>query len=321
MQRVGEADVQAAALLGDDDEAEPLQPFERPQVGHLLEQGDTDRLAEGDEAERPALVVVEVAQPALHHVDEARRHGGARAQRPHAVGLHEVAGIERADHELVEVEGVAVGLAPQHGVGGRIDRTAEDLAEQRRDVLAGQRADVDPLGELVLPQRGDRVGHRFAEAHGEGDERREVGRQLVHEQRRGVVELVGVVDGQQQRTTAGRLAQHGVGAGQRLGPAACGVGREQRGERTERDVGCRRRRPGVDHLEAEAAPTIHAIDEQTGLAHAGGADDHDPRPVGAPHRAGHPRHLRLPSDEGPGSGHAAQSSRRHATSSWSGARR
>ena len=75
----------------------------------------------------------------------------------------EITGIERPDHELVEVEGVAVGLAPQHGVGGRIDRTAEDLAEQRRDVLAGQRADVDPLGELVLPQRGDRIGHRLAE--------------------------------------------------------------------------------------------------------------------------------------------------------------
>jgi hypothetical protein len=47
-----------------------------------------------------------------------------------------------------------------------------------------------------LPQRGDGIGHELIAANCQRHEGRAVDRQLMHEQRRRVVEELGVVDGE-----------------------------------------------------------------------------------------------------------------------------
>ena len=120
-----------------------------------------------------------------------------------------------------------------------VDRPAQRLDDQLVERVAGERLEVEALAEPVLPQPDDGVGDVLAPPHGGQHPHAVLGHELVGQRRRGLVERVGVVDGQH----GGRAGQDRLpGPGQRRGGV---VDRQQRGEGTE---GHHAGRPGGPHL-------------------------------------------------------------------------
>ena len=134
---------------------------------------------------------------------------------------------------------IALEVAPSTG-------RAEARGEQRLDVVACQRAQLEHGAQLVLPERPHGVRHRPPLPHGDDRERLAGRHELVQERGRGGVEQVPVVDAQDQPPSGRALRQRVARAREPLGAA---------GQRRRRQQRRRTRRAGARPRNASRAPT------------------------------------------------------------------
>src|SRR6266699_6823807 len=98
----------------------------------------------------------------------------------------------------------------------RLDWTAEDARQQISDFATGQRLQLDPFAELVLPEGSDRVGRGFPGTDGREHACFLRAGHLVDQYRRRLVEGVGVVDDENQWRVRGALSQFAAQRAERI---------------------------------------------------------------------------------------------------------
>ena len=193
-------------------------------------------LADRHDLERRPAGGLEQAQPLVHEVAQPSLRPAAR-EHDRGVGPERPA-LLRGRHQLTDEQHVAAAELPDAVEERRGHPVAQHRHDQRLGVGLGQRADVDALDQLVLPQRHQAVGQRPSGAGAHHHPDRRLGHRQVHERDRHRVEQVGIVDRQDERPLA---AGPGVQPGQREVQQVVGVVGvvarvEDVGERPERDV-------------------------------------------------------------------------------------
>ena len=125
-----------------------------------------------------------------------RGEGELLGERPHPAAPGERTAVDRGADELAGEQGVAQRAGPQEVEDLAVDRPAQRLAHQPVENGPPERLQVEPFAQPVLPQPDDRVGDVLATPHRGQHPQAVLGRELVHQCGRGLVQRVGVVDGE-----------------------------------------------------------------------------------------------------------------------------
>ena len=262
--------------------------------------GALDRRADRHELEQRALGGAETGQARLDELGQPQpRRRRCAAPPPDAAGVGKLSALDAVTDELAQEQRVPAREGPQCRDGAAVRRGAECRGEQPLRVGAGERADREPIAQLVLPQGPKRVGHRLPVAHRDHHERLPGGRELVDQRRRAVVEGVSVVHAQHEPAPGERVA----GQREPLDAGRRGV-RHERGEGAQGDRGGRARRPHPLDLAAERRRELRALEREPrpadpgrpGDDHAAGRSAGEEVPDGgelaiAPHQRPHERSL------------------------------
>jgi hypothetical protein len=189
--------------------------------------------------------------------------------------------VESANHELPQEQDVPLAAHGDLGDAAAIHRAVQRCLEKFLDAPGVEPDQLKPLGEVVLPQRRDRLGRRFAGPDGHQDEGALHRRQLVDERRRGVVEEMGVVDEEHETAVPGAFDERCGGAPKEIGSVvdaarlAVVASREKPGQGTERECGSG---PGCSHsggAQPGCLGDLEGFGGEARLAHSGRpGDDH-----------------------------------------------
>ena len=271
VERMREADLGPGRWRLDHDHPALLRGDERVRRAQRDDLVDAQRLTEREHLQRRPLRLRHVGHALGDELHERAAHG-RRARQPPQIGAEdEPPRVEGAEHELADVERVALAALPDPAQRPLLHRPAERRLDELLDGRVVQRIELHAQRARVLPERHDGVRARLAGADRRDDERAPRDRQMQHERRGHGVEQLRVVDADDDRAPVRPL-------GQRLDAAAHegeGVTRpdavgDDPGERSERD-----RRGALRRL--------HPVDERAVLArrrarpHARGATSR-PRP-------------------------------------------
>ncbi len=272
----------AAAVGADRQQPGPIERFQLVVPDGVLEHRQADRLPHRNAVQGVEHRRRQRSEAGRHDLAQPRRGDERASESPHAVLHEQVATVERAEHQLADVQRVAAAGLPEVVDRRALDRTTEHQVQQRVDAVAMEVAEIDPAHAGPLPDGVETGRERLAVAH-RPDEEQQVGvEQLPDERRRRGVEQVHVVDEEHHPTVLALFEEHRTDLRHHLdeiGPFVADAGWQQVGERPERDhrqaLGRRRPRhvatPGIGHGEALVG--------EAGLAHAGQSVDHEP--VGA----------------------------------------
>jgi hypothetical protein len=127
---------------------------------------------------------------------------------PSSVVGEELVTFDRLENDLAKEQGIPSGEPVELRGSPVVQRAAERGLEEKSELGLCERLQLELVEELVLPERADRVGYRFAAPHRDEESRVAGKRQLVSEHRRRVVEKMRVVDDQQQ--PVGKVAPNRV---------------------------------------------------------------------------------------------------------------
>lgn len=212
----------AALLRGD-------QRLRRCQRDDLL---DAQRLAEREHLQRRPLLLRQVGHALGDELYERSTHGRRARQPPQARAEDEPSGVERAEHELADVERVSLAALADPPQRPLLHRPAERRLHELLDGRVVQRFELHAQRARVLPERHDGVGARLAGTNGGDDERAARDRQVQHERGGHRVEQLRVVDADDDLAPTGAL-------GERLHAAAHegeGVARPDAGARAHHEA-------------------------------------------------------------------------------------
>ncbi|MBD2896564.1 hypothetical protein amrb99_55140 [Actinomadura sp. RB99] len=223
----------AAAVRADLDQAARLRVLDRRRVGQPRQQRHAERLPERQRVQDVALRRGEPPHPGPDQVRQAGRQRGPGPPPPHPVHLAQPAGVQLTVDQVPQVERVPLGDRPQPRRVPAVHGTAEDRLQQPRRPRRGERPQLQPGQVPVLPQRGDHVRSRLPGAQREHAPRRAPLHQLLDDERRQVVQQMGVVDAD-DRAARARTRQDVRRPAHQLRGIAAGLA-EQGGERAERE--------------------------------------------------------------------------------------
>jgi hypothetical protein len=282
VERVRQPELQAALARRRHQQALALQRLGDPQVAQQGQLTLGERLAVREQFQHRPLGGAQRADLALDQLDQPVGRGQRPGQVPHPRLPAKRPVLRRVLHHGPQEQHVALAADREERDRRRIDLATQHRRQQLVHRRAVQAADVDPVGQLVLPERGHRVGHVLAGPHGGQHEDLAPDHRLVDQGGRRVVEQVGVVDQQQQTFPVAGLLHGTHVAAQQVGtvvdPAVVDLG-EHRRQRPERDL------PGgpgaadpAGHRPPVGGPA-HDFAREPGLAHPGRADQHHPPAV------------------------------------------
>ena len=252
------------------------------------EQIQLERRGHGEPLQLLARGGPDVPGPQVDELGEPRPGLERAAPAPDAAVLGEQPAVDPVARQLADEQGVAARQVPDRAGGRAGDRAAEAGGEQRLDVVARQRAQLEHRAQLVLPQRAHGVRHRLTLPHGDERERLARGHELVDERGGSAVEQLSVVDAQDQPAPGRALGQRVAGLREPLGASGQRRRRQQRGERAERERGRGTRRAHPRHLGVRA---LRGRGDEPGLADPGRAGHHDAAGRAARQRLGDEREL------------------------------
>jgi len=271
--------VTVAAAGGD--EAQALQLGHRPEAAELVGDLHGQGLADRDEVEHPSLGTPQVNQSAEQQLTQAVAAGQLALPAPRTVApVEHSLGMSSMQH-LAHVQRSACGDAP-HTLDHRgLDRPVERMAHQFGDLRLGERLEIDPVDEALLPQRDDRIRTVLVRPDGDDHPGPGLGGQVQHERRRRLVEQVGIVDSDDDRP--GVVEQGGRDLPQHVQPIGRRTGRSRGApgdERAEWDGGRRSGRPHQDGPPPVGGGARQELGDQPRLPHARETgDDHRPGTV------------------------------------------
>jgi hypothetical protein len=145
------------------------------------------------------LGVGELAQPAVQELLQAGSEDRVAGPGPHLVLAAERPPVERVAAQLAQEQDVARGDLPEGVRAVPFHLTPESGFEQRRDVVPGQRLQLEVLAAAAVAERVDGPRRWLGEPHGQQHAAaRRVG-EVVHEPRGRFVQEMGVVHADHQR--------------------------------------------------------------------------------------------------------------------------
>lgn len=282
VQRVGQA--QRRALARHDDRHEPprLQAFQCRQAVALLEVGQPEALTDGEQLEHRQAGVVDVGEVLVDEVVERHRRRQVADQLPRAPVVDERAAFRGAAHQLGEHLQVAAGQAGELVERGGGHRVVQGAVQQCAELVGAERREVD-AGEVPVAFEAGETRRRAAPgADGADHERGARHDQRYEHGQRGVVEQVEIVDEQYEPVVAGQAAQLGASPVEQSRPLVLADaepadqrGRQQVGERPERDRRRRRVADGARRRPAAALRPGQRLLGEARLADAGRSVEHD----------------------------------------------
>ena len=256
-------------------QVEPLERVEDLGTEPLVENAHAEGLGVGDQLQR---LPFRSAQRDHAGGDDLEQPGGDRErprQPPEALLALQQVAVPGREHQLAEEERVATARLRERSCRAPLEVPAEHRAEKLLDRRGVERAELDAVGDLVLPESDDGVGRLRLAADGGDHEGVTLARQLTHERGRHVVQPVGVVDQQGEVAVGPPLGDGGSRPAEQLGGRPLtGKSREQRGEGAQRDAGGRLRPKGPGGREAVAFRQLQAFGGQARLADTGRTGDH-----------------------------------------------
>jgi hypothetical protein len=301
---VGEADLQIPLLAHGLDQPGALQALDHLGWGDVADEADVDRLPEGDQLEGLTRGRRHPPQSLLDQPEQAGRVGDGAVEPPDAVLGGERTRLEGTEQQLAQEQQVPLAGVSEGPQRGAVDRSVEAHLDQRRQVGAGQLADVHPSHPVVLPQRqvGRLVGVFPDGQHEEGADG--PGELIDHRARR-AVELLRIVDDQGEPASLpaapdrlGDRVDRPLGA-----PRIDAQLQEERSERGEGESRGRRRGPDGHGGHASIGGELGGGPGEPGLPHACGADQADARAAGVAEGRAQQFELEVPPDQRPGAEH------------------
>ena len=236
VERMRETDLGTGRWRLDHDHAALLRGDERVGRAQRDDLLDAQGLTEREHLQRRPLRLRHVGHALGDELHERAAHGRRARQPPQTGAEDEPTRVEGAEHELADVERVALAALPDPPQRPLLHRPAEGRLDELLDGRVVERIELHAQRARVLPERHDGVRARLARADRRDDERAPRDRQVQHERRGHGVEQLRVVDADDDLAPVRPL-------GQRLDAAAhqgeCvarpdAVGHDP-GERSERD--------------------------------------------------------------------------------------
>jgi hypothetical protein len=159
------------------------------------------------DVERVALGIVQALHPRLHQLDDASRLSPLTDQRPATVASLDGPTVEAAEAEFSSNKRVATRALHDRRGELAVELAPEDACCDLLDRSVIEWPDLDALREALLPERHDRIWHRFSGAD-RGDHEGGHRKSKLEDERGGmVVEKVRVVDRQHQGPARRALRQ------------------------------------------------------------------------------------------------------------------
>ena len=185
---VGERHFDAPLLGRDGDQSTPLGVVDCAGAGHALQQGEPDRAGLGQQFENRAGLTWNAVEAGFDEFDEAARRGEGAAVAPHPVGLGQSSCGKRAEHQFADIEGIALRALPQGAGGAGGERAPERRRHELVDLTGRERLDLDAGADPILPKGVNRIRCRLAGTDRDEDRAYPLGRELVQQRRRAVVQ-------------------------------------------------------------------------------------------------------------------------------------
>jgi hypothetical protein len=262
----------AIAVAADGDHPGHLEALHCVALDQLLEHPEPDRLPDGNELERRSLVFVEGTEALGHQLGQTGRSGRERIDTPQTVATLEQIEAGRLAHELPEVQRVAGAPLPQPRRGERLHRAVEGRLEQVAHRLVVEGGHLDAIDQAILPQGGDRVGRRLLRTQRPQQDDVPLCDELVEDDRRCLVEPLGVVDNHHRGPPGRQAGEPGPGLHERgRAVARRAPGCQQRRQCAQRDRGGR---PAGDEAHDRPARGFEIASDkrrEAGLADPGGS--------------------------------------------------
>lgn len=130
----------------------------------------------------------DLGHPRLDQLDERRGQLRVPVPQPHPGASGDPAGVHLVVQQVPQIERIALGVLPKPLRAERIHRPGQHMLHQVRDFRQRKWLQFKAFQMLVFPDRGDRVRRRLARADRQDDGGQPSRDELVHGERRQVVE-------------------------------------------------------------------------------------------------------------------------------------
>ncbi len=189
------------------DQATGVGFFDGVGIGDALQRCQLDRLADGERVDDGADCGGQGSDAGFDQFHQAARHDRIADPLPVAMLLLEPAVGDLLLDDVAQIQNVAAGQLPEAAGGVRIQRSAQSGRQQRGGVVGRQRLQIEPVELAGLPQFLCPSGNRFTVTHREHDFRGGPLHDLMHDERRQVIEQVHVIDTHHHRGARGGRCQ------------------------------------------------------------------------------------------------------------------
>jgi hypothetical protein len=164
---MGQTHFRPVGRIAEGDQTARLGVLDRSRIGDAGERPDVERLAHRQDVDHGADRGRQRADPRFDELDQRRGDHRPTAPPPAAALVHQPAVGDLLLDDVVHVQGVAAGKAPQPACRRRIDGSAEGPAQQCCRLLRRQRLEIDPVELAGGPDLRDTGRNRFAVTDGE----------------------------------------------------------------------------------------------------------------------------------------------------------
>lgn len=194
IQRVVEAGDKRVLLTADRDKAMTLCKLHCLCSTDRHEEPEIEGLSHGQELDDLNRLRRQLGEPRCHQIEQPFWYRHREAKHVDATAQRDRARLGRRAQQLAEMEWIAGRLLKQPLQARSGDRPTQHRGDNRLGRGQVERSEIDPLGQVVLPQCGDRVRGAHPGPDGKQDPAGPHLHQVVDQRRRAVVEEVRVVE-------------------------------------------------------------------------------------------------------------------------------
>jgi hypothetical protein len=170
VERMGEPNGEPAPGRHDDDDPTRFELLERRQPADLLQVGETDRLAGGEQLDGGAAGLVDQLEMLLDQLPKRRRLGQVTHQFPTLAREGQGAAVECSAHQLGEELQVPPRQALQLVEGPPGGRPVEGALQKNIELVVVQGFDIDTGQVAVALELAQATRRRTSAAHGPDEE-------------------------------------------------------------------------------------------------------------------------------------------------------
>ena len=207
VERVRHTHFDAGVEVVEGDQATGVGFLDGVWIGDSSERCQLDRLSDGQRVDHGADCGGQGSDAGFDQFNQAARHDRIADPLPVAMLLLESAVGDLLLDDVAQIQNVAAGQFPQAAGGLRIQRSAQSGRHQRGGLVGRQRLQIEPVELAGLPQFLCPSGNRFTVTHRDHHFRGGPLHDLMHNERRQVIEQMHIIDTHHHRGARGGGSQ------------------------------------------------------------------------------------------------------------------